>query len=239
MKGKLYLIPTPIFDNTLERVIPKINLEILNSIQYYIVEDVRTARRFLVKTKISRSIDELTFFVLNKHTNKNDLPDFLNPITRGNNVGLLSEAGIPCVADPGSIIVDMAHRRNIKVVPLVGPSSIFLALMASGLNGQNFAFNGYLPINKNKKIKTLKILEKRSAMENQTQIFIETPYRNNHLFDDIIKICNPKTKLCIASELTSDKEYIQTKSVDEWKKSKIDLNKKPTIFLLYAGSKGS
>ena len=117
--------------------------------------------------------------------------------------------------------------------------SIFLALMASGLNGQNFAFNGYLPINKNKKIKTLKILEKRSAMENQTQIFIETPYRNNHLFDDIIKICNPKTKLCIASELTSDKEYIQTKSVDEWKKSKIDLNKKPTIFLLYAGSKGS
>ncbi len=198
MKGKLYLIPTPIFDNTLERVIPKINLEILNSIKYYIVEDIRTARRFLAKTKIIRPIDELTFCVLNKHTNKDDLPGFLNPIFEGNNLGLLSEAGIPCVADPGSIIVDMAHRRNIKVVPLVGPSSIFLALMAAGMNGQNFAFVGYLPINKNKKIKTIKTLEKRSAIENQTQIFIETPYRNNHLFEDIVNNCNSKTKLCIA-----------------------------------------
>ncbi|MFC2136642.1 SAM-dependent methyltransferase [Bacteroidota bacterium] len=233
MPGVLYLIPSPIADSELEFTIPQEIKNIINTIDYYIVENVRTARRYLSRLKIEKSIDELHFFTLNKHTRYEEIPAFLQPIKDNHNIGLISEAGVPCVADPGGQIVKIAHSKNIKTIPLVGPSSIILALMASGLNGQNFSFVGYLPINKNQKIQAIKQLEKRSMLENQTQILIETPYRNNHMAEDLVKTLSTDTLLCIASEITSEKEFIKTKTIKEWKKNVPDLNKKPTIFLLH------
>ena len=233
MPGNLYLIPTPIYDNSIELAIPKQITNILQKIDYYIVEIVRTARRYILKLKISKSIDDLHFFVLNKHTKVEELPTFLDPIKQNNNVGLLSEAGIPCVADPGSEIVRIAHRKNIRVIPLVGPSSIFMALMASGLNGQNFAFIGYLPINKRQKIKRIKLLERNSVSEKQTQIFIETPYRNNHMVKDLLDSLSPATLLCIAVDIMAKSEDIKTKTVREWRKKIPDINKRPAIFLIH------
>ncbi len=233
MPGVLYLVPAPISDNQIEFYLPGELKNILNTIDFYIVENVRSARRYISKLKIEKAIDDLNFFILNKHTRLEDIPSFLNPAYDNNNIGLISEAGVPCVADPGALIVKAAHEKNIKVVPLVGPSSILLALMASGLNGQNFSFVGYLPISKNEKIKAIRNLEKRSQHENQTQIFIETPYRNNHLVEDLLLVLSPDTMLCLAVDLTSTNEFIQTKSVREWKKKIPDLNKKPTIFLIH------
>ena len=232
MQGKLYLIPAPISESTSEKTLPAYNLKIINSIRFFIVENVRTARRFLSEIKILTPIDELIFYTLNKHSQAEEIPSFLNPIEKGSHIGLLSEAGTPCIADPGAVIVEMAHKKNIEVIPLTGPSSVILALMASGLNGQNFTFLGYLPINKADKIKTIKQIEKKSAINKQTQIFIEAPYRNNQLFEDLVQHCQPSTLLCIATAITSDNEYIKTKPIYEWKKVKIDLNKKPVIFLL-------
>ncbi len=208
--------------------------EIINSIKYFIVEDIRTARRFLKKIDKEINIDELIFFALNKHTDKNQISEYLKPVFEGNNIGIISEAGTPCIADPGNIIVGMAHNFNIKVVPLVGPSSIVLAMMASGLNGQNFAFNGYLPIKDNERKNKIKTLEIISAKENQSQIFMETPYRNNKLLKEILNTCRKDTFLCIASNITAKNEFIKTMTIDEWKTNIPDLNKKPSIFIIHA-----
>jgi len=232
MKGKLYLIPTTLGESRIENVIPAFVVDIINQTNHYIVEDVKTARRYLIKAGIKTKIDDLTFFTLNKHSLPQEYESYLKPISEGFHVGIISEAGAPGVADPGADIVKIAHEKNIEVVPLVGPSSILLSVMASGLNGQNFAFNGYLPIQKPDRIKTLKELEKRSYIEKQTQLFIETPYRNNHLIEDILATCQPETMLCIAADITLETEFIKTKPIKEWKKQVPDLNKRPAIFLL-------
>ena len=230
--SKLYLIPTTLGETYLNAVLPVGNLQIINNLKYFIVENLRSARRFLKQVNREINIDELTFFELNEHTDLLDLQPFIKPILNGNDVGILSEAGCPCTADPGAAVVEIAHKAGIKIVPLAGPSSILLSLMASGFNGQNFAFNGYLPIDKKARINKLKALENRVLTENQTQIFIETPYRNNQLLQDIIENLKPQTKLCIACELTTANEFIKASQISEWKKNKFDFNKKPAIFLI-------
>jgi len=233
MNGILYLIPNFLGECSTEKVLPSFNTSVINNIKHFIVEDIRTTRRFLKKVNKSIDIDQLTFFELNQHTDLQNISYYIEPLLKGNDIGIISEAGCPAVADPGALIVDLAQQKNIKVVPLVGPSSILLALMASGFNGQSFAFEGYLPIDNDKRIKRLKVLESRIYNEKQTQIFIETPYRNNKIVQDFITHCRPTTKLCIASEITTDNEFIKTKPLSVWKNSLPDLNKKPTIFLLY------
>jgi 16S rRNA (cytidine1402-2'-O)-methyltransferase len=234
MKGKLYLIPATLGECSVDAVLPANVKSIISKLNIFIVENIRTARRYIRKIDADKSIDDITFFVLNKHTKKEQLPEFLAPISEGRDVGIITEAGVPGIADPGEDVVRMAHEQEINVVPLIGPSSITLALMGSGLNGENFAFNGYLPIQSNERIKKLKMLEKRSHQEKQTQIFMETPYRNNQLIRDILEHCRDHTLLCIASNITLKNESIQTKTIKNWKKSVPDLNKQPAIFLLYA-----
>ena len=238
MRGKLYLIPSTIGAESTSNVIPSGIIEIISTIKYFIVEKPRTARRFLIQLGIKPPFDDLTFYTLDKHTRQDEISGFLEPVS-GADIGLLSEAGVPCVADPGAEIVRLAHLKNISVIPLVGPSSILLALMASGLNGQNFAFNGYLPIQRNERIKRISQLEKRSYNENQSQILIETPYRNNQVFKDIISCCNQDTLLCVATNLTMTDEQIRTMSIKEWKKQQVDINKKPTVFILLKFSSAS
>lgn len=233
MQGFLYLIPVTLGDTDLEKVLPLQNKEIIQSIKFFIVENIRTARRFLKKTDSNINIDEITFFELNKHTDLNQISTYLEPVLKGENIGLMSEAGCPAIADPGSEIVAIAQEKKIRVVPLVGPSSILLSLMASGFNGQSFAFNGYLPINGNERIKKLKQIEHKIISEDQTQIFIETPYRNHKLVEDIIKSCSSSLKLCIAMNLTCDDEYVQTRKIKEWNKNLPGLDKKTCIFLIY------
>ena len=233
MTGKLYLFPTQLGDTDFIKILPVYNNTLLSTINHFIVEDVRTARRFLKKCDPTINIDELIFFVLNKHTSPVDLQSFIQPLKQGNDVGLLSEAGCPAIADPGADVVALAQSANIQIIPLVGPSSILLALMASGFNGQSFAFTGYLPIQENEKVKMLKMLEKRIYAESQTQILIETPYRNMKTLADILTFCQPDTKLCIAADITLSTEYIKTKSVQGWKGNLPDLNKRPSIFILY------
>lgn len=230
--ANLYLIPITLGESELESVIPVSHREIILSISHFIVENVRTARRFLKKVEREINIDELQFYELNKHTDKNQLHSYLEPIGNGHPVGIMSEAGCPGVADPGADVVRIAHEKNIRVVPLVGPSSILLAMMASGMNGQNFAFNGYLPIKKNEKAQQICLLEKRIYTENQSQLFIEAPYRNLQLLDDLLQNCQPHTKLCIACDLTLETEFIKTQTIGAWKKSIPDIQKRPTIFVL-------
>lgn len=229
----LYLIPSPLGESDFDRVFPVFNSQIINEIDYYIVEDIRTERRFLKKLGIQKPIDELTFFHMDKHAKELNLKEFLQPCLDGKNVGLLSEAGVPCVADPGHQVVAEAHRLGIQVVPLVGPSSILLALMASGFNGQCFAFHGYLPAEQPDRERKLKQLESHAVQFRQTQIFIETPYRNNHVFNSIMKICAPNMRLCVAANITCENEMIATKTIAQWRKTTIDLHKQPAIFLLY------
>ncbi len=231
MKGKLYLIPNTLGDSDLNNVLPPFNIEIINTINHYIVEDVRTARRFLSKCGIKTKIDDLQFYLLNKHNPSEEIHDFLAPIMQGNAVGIISEAGCPAVADPGAEIVRLAHEADIEIVPLVGPSSILLALMASGFNGQRFAFNGYLPVKDQERTPQLKKDEQRSRTEGQTQIYIETPYRNMQLLKAMVDCLNPGTMLCIATDLSLETEQIKTKTIKDWKSSKIDINKRPSIFL--------
>lgn len=233
MSAKIYLIPTTLGNSPVENVIPQYVVDIINQTNHYIVENIKTARRYLIKAGIKTKIDDLTFFELNKHTPVENYELFLNPIKENKNIGIISEAGTPGVADPGADIVSMAHRKNIPVVPLVGPSSILLSVMASGLNGQNFAFVGYIPVKKHERIKKLKELEKRSKLENQTQLFIETPYRNQHLLNDILTTCNPETMLCIAADITLESEFIKTKKIKDWRKGLPDLKKRPAIFLIH------
>ena len=206
METALYLLPVTLGDTPVEQVLPAYNKEIILGIKHFIVEDVRSARRFLKKVEASINIDELTFYPLNKHTSPDDLSGYLKPLQEGHSMGVISEAGCPAVADPGADVVAMAQRKNLKVVPLVGPSSIILSVMGSGFNGQSFAFHGYLPIEAADRIKCLKELEGRIYSENQTQLFIETPYRNNKMMEDIVKTCRPQTKLCIAANITCEGE---------------------------------
>lgn len=233
METALYLLPVTLGDTPVEQVLPAYNKEIILGIKHFIVEDVRSARRFLKKVEASINIDELTFYPLNKHTSPDDLSGYLKPLQEGHSMGVISEAGCPAIADPGADVVAMAQRKNLKVVPLVGPSSIILSVMGSGFNGQSFAFHGYLPIEAADRIKRLKELEGRIYSENQTQLFIETPYRNNKMMEDIVKTCRPQTKLCIAANITCEGEYIHTKTIREWKGHLPDLTKVPCIFLIY------
>lgn len=229
----LYLIPNLLGDTPVEQVLPTYNHEIIMGIRHFIVEDVRTARRFLKLVDRSIDIDQLTFYTLNKHTNPEEVSSMLKPLEEGNPMGVISEAGCPAVADPGADVVAIAQRKGLQVVPLVGPSSIILAVMGSGFNGQSFAFNGYLPIEPDERIKTLKKLEQRAYTENQTQLFIETPYRNTKMMADIQKACRPQTHLCIAAGLTTKDEYIKTHTVKEWTGKLPQLEKVPCIFLIY------
>lgn len=233
MQASLFLIPVTLGDTEIRKVLPDYNRDIILQIKHFIVENIRTARRFLKKTEPSINIDELTFYELNKHTSQEDVAGYLSPLSKGESVGIISEAGCPAIADPGADIVAIAQKKKYPVVPLVGPSSILMALMASGFNGQSFAFHGYLPIDSGERTNTLKKLESRIYTENQTQLFIETPYRNNKLAEELLRSCRPSTKLCIASDITCDNEFIRTLTIKEWSGKTPDLNKKPTIFLLY------
>lgn len=230
--AKLYLIPTTLGDTTIERVLPPDLTELISSVTVFIVENIRTARRFLKKVNPAIVIDDLTFFELNQHTDKKDISRFLEPIQNGLDIGVISEAGCPAVADPGADVVKIAHIRNIQVVPLVGPSSILMALMASGMSGQNFAFNGYLPIKNPEKAQQIKMLEKRMQTEGQTQIFIEAPYRNAQLLGDLLQNCDPQTMLCIAVDITLDTEFIRSKPVSFWKTNLPNIQKRPAIFMI-------
>ena len=234
MEALIYLIPASLGSDKTNHFLPDFVFSIINKINHYIVENERTARRYLIKLGIKTPIDDLQFYILDKHTDPNEKDKFLDPARQGKNMGIISEAGTPGVADPGADIVEIAHRENIRVVPLVGPSSILLALMASGLNGQNFAFSGYLPIQQNEKTKRIKQLEIRSGKENQSQIFMETPYRNRKMLDDLFKTCLPRTRLCIATDITMDTECIKTKTIAGWKANPPDIHKRPTIFVLHA-----
>lgn len=233
MQAALFLIPVTLGETDLKRVLPDYNYEIISGLRHFIVENIRTARRFLKKALPSIIIDDLTFYELNKHTSPEAVTGFLSPMERGESIGVISEAGCPAIADPGADVVAIAQRKNYTVIPLVGPSSILLSLMASGFNGQSFAFHGYLPIDATERLNAIKRLEGRIYSENQTQIFIETPYRNMKLVEELIRICRTSTKLCIASDITCCDEYIKTRPVKEWAGKLPDLSKKPTIFLIY------
>ena len=233
MLPALYLLPVTLGDTAIYAVFPAYNCEVIRAIRHFIVEDVRSARRFLKKVDREIDIDALTFYPLNKHTSPEAISDYLKPLLAGESMGVISEAGCPAVADPGADVVAIAQRKNLKVVPLVGPSSIILSVMASGFNGQSFAFHGYLPIEPAERAKRLKQLEQRIYNEQQTQLFIETPYRNNKMVEDILHNCRPQTRLCIAANITCEGEYIRTKTVKEWQGHTPDLYKIPCIFLLY------
>jgi len=233
-KGKLFLIPTVISVGTERKVIAPIILESLKTINYFLVEEVRTARRYLSSLKIYESIEDLQFQVLNKDTKEEALEKFFEPVLSGHNLGILSESGCPGVADPGAIAVNYAHRKKIKVIPIVGPSSLLLALMASGLNGQQFAFHGYLPIDAKEAVRKIKELEKESELKNQTQIFIETPYRNNQIVKHLTGSLKGDTQLCIAVDLTGENEFVETKLASAWKKNMPLLPKEPAVFLFLA-----
>lgn len=232
--GKLYLIPTTLGENDPMEVLPISVKDFIERTNYFIVENEKTARRFIKKISPSKSQQDLRLETLNKHTAPEQLSDYLKPCLEGNDVGVISEAGCPGVADPGAEMVALAHQTGIQVVPMVGPSSILLALMASGMNGQSFAFNGYLPIDKTDKKKALKQLEKRSIDLGQSQIFMETPYRNNKLLQDLTSILQPHTLLTVATDITLAQEFIKTKTVKQWRTSTVDLHKRPTIFVLHA-----
>lgn len=231
-KGILYLIPSLLGDSPVENSLPSYNIEIIRSLDEFIVEDIRSARRFLIKAKIDKPIDTLTFHLCNEHSKNSDISSIMQGLMNGKNAGLISEAGCPSIADPGAEVIQFAHRNGIRVVPLVGPSSILMALISSGLNGQNFAFNGYLPKKEPDRIKALKQLETLVWQKNQTQVFIETPYRNDSILKDTISACREETLLCIASDITLSSERIKTQSIRDWKSFKQSFNDHPAVFLL-------
>ncbi|MFT5761918.1 MAG: 16S rRNA (cytidine1402-2'-O)-methyltransferase [Polaribacter sp.] len=235
MKGKLYLIPTTLGDNEPLEVMPISVKKVIEQIDYFIVENEKTARRFIKKITPKKSQPSLTIMMLDKYADELETRSYLDVCNEGFSVGLLSEAGVPAVADPGATIVKLAHDKGIQVVPLVGPSSILMAMMSSGMNGQSFAFNGYLPIDKSERKKTIKELEKLSKDKNQSQIFIETPYRNEKLFADLKATLTPTTNLCVAADITLPTEYIKTKDVTGWKSENPDLHKRPAIFIIHKG----
>jgi 16S rRNA (cytidine1402-2'-O)-methyltransferase len=232
--GTLYLIPTVIATGTAADVIPGRVTNVLKNLQFFLAEDIRSARRYLSSLNVTATIESLHFAILNKDTRENELEKLMNPVMTGHDVGVISESGCPGIADPGALAVDFAHRKNIRVVPLAGPSSILLALMASGLNGQQFAFHGYIPIEAGKAARAIRDFEQESKTKNQTQIFIETPYRTNTLFQTFINRLHPGTRLCVALDLTSPNEKIRSMAVREWKTLAISFPKSPAIFLFLA-----
>ena len=234
-KGTLYMIPCPISDSTaVYDVVPEANRRVIDSLDYFIVENVRSARRFLSKGGIQRKIDELEFVELNEHTTAGAAVEaMVKPLLQGRSAGVISEAGVPGVADPGALVVEACHRRDIRVVPLVGPSSILMAMMASGLNGQSFAFNGYLPVKPAERGKALKGFERRAHVEHQSQIFIEAPYRNIKLMEQMLQVCAADTLLTVACDITSPEEFIRTLTIARWREAGIpDIAKRPTIFII-------
>ena len=236
MENALYLLPVTLGDTEIDNVLPSYNREIIRQIKFFIVENVRSARRFLKKVDRDINIDELTFYLMDKHTDAAKMASYLKPLEEGNAMGVISEAGCPAVADPGADVVAVAQRKNLRVIPMVGPSSIIMSVMGSGFNGQSFAFNGYLPIEPAERTKRIKQLETRAYTEDQTQLFIETPYRNHKMLEELLRTCKPSTRLCIASGITCAEEYIHTHTIAELKKIKLhDLSKIPTIFLIYKG----
>jgi 16S rRNA (cytidine1402-2'-O)-methyltransferase len=233
METALYLLPVMLGETPWEQVLPAYNKEVIMGIRHFIVEDVRSARRFLKKVERSIDIDSLTFYPLNKHTSPEAISGYLKPLAEGQSMGVISEAGCPAVADPGADVVAIAQRRGMKVVPLVGPSSIILSVMGSGFNGQSFAFHGYLPIEPAERAKRIKQLEQRVYAEDQTQLFIETPYRNLKMMEDILRNCRPQTRLCVAANITCPDAFIRTRTVKEWQGHLPNIDKIPCIFLIY------
>ncbi len=233
-KGKLYLIPSPLGDNDPAEVIPAPVLASLEGFRTFVVEEIRTARRYLSRAGLKGRIGELQFFELNEHTDAATIEGYIKLFDNDNDVALISEAGLPAVADPGAQLVSLAHAHDIKVVPAVGPSSLMLALMSSGLNGQSFAFCGYIPAKTDERRSRLRTLEKVSGQLKQTQILIETPYRNDSLFADILAVCAPSTKICVAANITMPDAYIKTKKVSQWKKEELIIGKRPCVFLILA-----
>lgn len=231
--SKLYLIPLPLAEDTVQDVMPSQVKEAVLACDIFLVEEIRTARRYVSSLRLGLTIEDLRFEVLDKKTKREHIEKYFKEF-KGKTIGVMSEAGCPGVADPGSLAVELAHQKGWKVLPLVGPSSILLALMASGLNGQSFTFNGYLPIDRPKRIKAIREVEAKSSEFHQTQIFIETPYRNNHMLEDLIKQCRPDTKLCVACDVTGKDAFIKTFPISKWKGVQVDLHKRPTIFLLMA-----
>jgi 16S rRNA (cytidine1402-2'-O)-methyltransferase len=231
-KGKLYLIPVTLGNNDLRQTLPEPVFNIINNIDNYIVENIKSAAGFLKAAGIKKPLKELSFSILNVNTDENEITGFLEPAEGGKDIGLLSEAGVPCVADPGSALVSLAHKNGIRVIPLTGPSSIILALMASGMNGQNFSFNGYLPIDDKERKNKLKEFERKIRSDNQTQIFIEAPHRNDKLLDALIENCDESLKLCLAKNLTMEDELVISKKISAWKKTRVTIGKNPAIFLL-------
>lgn len=234
MKGKLYLIPSPLGDNDPAEVIPATTLALLQGINCYVVEEVRTARRYLSRAGLKGRIQDLEFHELNEHTSQEEVEKLAALFNDGRNVGLISEAGLPAVADPGAALVALCHRCGIEVVPQVGPSSLMMSLMASGLNGQSFAFCGYLPAKTEERRSAIKAIEKTSHSLRQTQIFIETPYRNDSMLSDLLQSCRPSTRICVAANITMPDAYIRTKTVSEWKKENLIIGKRPCVFLMLA-----
>lgn len=236
-KGKLYLIPSPIAEHTQDKILTPELKEVITNLDYFLAENLRTSRRFISSLKLGKIIENLHFDLLDKKTPVKMINKLCAPLLRGKDMGVLSEAGCPGIADPGNLAVTFAHEHNIDVVPIVGPSSIFMALMASGLNGQSFVFHGYLPIDKQKRIQAIKAIERDAMNKKQTQIFMETPFRNIHLFGDLLKTCKPYTKLCVAKSITGSNEMIKTLTIKDWKNAKVELHKEPVIFLVYAEEK--
>ena len=234
LSNSLYLIPVTLGETEIRSVLPDYNHDVIVQIKHFIVENIRSARRFLKKVEKTIDIDELTFYELNRHTDRKIIGEYLKPLEQGQAVGIISEAGCPAIADPGADVVAIAQSRGFKVVPLVGPSSIIMSLMASGFNGQSFAFNGYLPVDVAGRVKALKKLENKVYNEDQSQIFIETPYRNSKMLETMLSALRPNTKICVAAGITTDQEFIVTKTVEKWKKSKMpDFEKVPCVFLIY------
>lgn len=231
MNGRIYLIPVTLGGENFNEVIPDGSLSVTRRLRHFVVEELRSARRYLRSIDREFPIDDTTFFILNEHTRDNQLEEFLVPALKGYDTGLMSEAGLPCIADPGAKLVALAHRKNIKITPLSGPSSIIMALISSGLNGQNFSFNGYLPVKPDERKARLRELEKRSR-EGYAQIFMETPYRNQNMLETVLSTCNPELKLCIAADITLPSEYISTRKISEWKRDKPELKDKMVVFIL-------
>lgn len=232
MSSKLYLIPSLLGESDFHRVLPKYNIEIVEQLQIFVVENEKSARRFIKTILPNKKQSELEIHILNKNTTAEELYELAQLFDRKESIGIISEAGLPAIADPGANLVELAHKRNVQVIPLVGPSSILMALMASGMNGQKFMFHGYLPIDKFERKKAIQKLEIESKKNNCTQIFMETPYRNNQLLEDLIKFCHASTQVCIASNLSLDDELIIRLSIKDWAQKKADFHKKPAIFLL-------
>lgn len=236
-KGKLYLIPVTLGDISPFEVLPLSIKKVIEGINHYVVENEKTARRFIKSIVPSKSQPDLVLFPINKYTDTTEVPSFLDPCIQGHNMGVMSEAGVPGVADPGADVIKVAHQKGIQVIPLVGPSSILMAIMASGLNGQSFAFNGYLPIDNMERRKKIKELESRSFNEQQSQLFIETPYRNNKMMEELLVQLHAETEVCIACDITLPTEYIKTMSVNLWKKQVPDLHKRPCIFMIHKNNR--